>query len=78
MKLTGISNRGLIVISFLVAILWACIITERSIVQQARQETDALLRSRQTAPVAVPVKHQHINPRLPFRVAALPGQTATM
>ena len=53
MPLTGISNRGLLVIAFLVVILWGCIFAQHAIVRQARQETLMLLRSRRPA---VPVK----------------------
>jgi len=53
MTLTGISNRGLAVIAILVAILWGCIFAERAMVQQARQETLKVLRSRER-----PVKYQ--------------------
>ena len=45
MPLTGISNRGLMLIAALVAILWGCLIAERAIVRQASQETDQVLRS---------------------------------
>ena len=45
MPLTGISNRGLILIAVLVALLWGCLLAERLIVRQASQETEVLLRS---------------------------------
>lgn len=45
MPLTGISNRGLMLIATLVTILWGCLIAERAIVRQASQETDQVLRS---------------------------------
>ncbi|GEM_PF-6433734 len=51
MHLTGISNRGLAVITLLVAILWGCIFAERAIIRNAREQTDLLLHSRRMVPV---------------------------
>jgi hypothetical protein len=45
MRLTGISNHGLAVIAVLVAILWGCIVVERTIRREARDETLWMLRS---------------------------------
>ena len=42
MPLFGISNRGLLLITFLVALLWGCILAERAIVSEARQATDRI------------------------------------
>jgi hypothetical protein len=53
MRLTGISNQGLAVIAILVAILWGCILAERTIRRQAREETLLFLRSNS---VAVPAR----------------------
>ncbi len=53
MTLTGISNRGIMVIAILVAILWGCIFAEHAVIQQARSETLKVLRSRER-----PVKYQ--------------------
>ncbi len=53
MTLTGISNRGLMVIAVLVAILWGCIFTEHALINEARSETQKVLRSRER-----PVKYQ--------------------
>lgn len=39
MAIVSITNQGLKVIAVLVAVLWACIILERSIVSRANQET---------------------------------------
>src|ERR1700739_3949044 len=58
MRLTGISNHGLLVIAALVMILWGCIFAERAITRQAREETLLFLRSRGTAPLNTPVKEQ--------------------
>ena len=46
MPLFGLSTRGLLVISFLVAVLWACILAEHHIVREARRATDLELHSR--------------------------------
>lgn len=48
-RLTGISNHGLAVIALLVAVLWGCILTERTIRRQAREETLLMLRSNRGA-----------------------------
>ena len=45
MRVTGISNQGLAIIALLVAVLWGCILTERTIRRQAREETLIMLRS---------------------------------
>jgi len=50
MKLTGLSNHGLLIIAVLVAVLWGLILAERAIVRQAHQETLLLLRSRSPVP----------------------------
>ena len=44
-RVTGISNQGLAIIALLVAVLWGCILTERTIRRQAREETLIMLRS---------------------------------
>jgi hypothetical protein len=44
MTLTGISNRGLLLIAVLVGLLWGCILTERAIVRRASQQTEQFLR----------------------------------
>ena len=44
-RVTGISNQGLAIIALLVAVLWGCILTERTIRRQAREETLLMLRS---------------------------------
>jgi hypothetical protein len=63
--LTGISNRGLLLIGILVAALWGCILAERAIVNQARQETILYLR-------AVPVKYKKKHAPRPAPIAAQP------
>ncbi len=65
MTLTGISNRGLLVITVLVAILWGCILAERAIVRHAREETELFLRFHGS----VPVKEQRVKQTPPARVA---------
>jgi hypothetical protein len=64
MTLTGISNRGLVVIAFLVAMLWSCILVERSILNKARRETIEQLRPRQFIPAKYDKGEQ---PLLPLR-----------
>ena len=44
-RITGISNQGLAVIALLVAFLWGCILTERTIRRQAKEETLLMLQS---------------------------------
>jgi len=51
MPVTGISNRGLAAITFLVLVLWGCIFAERLIVRHARHQADELIRTRGPAPV---------------------------
>lgn len=64
MRLTGISNGGLLLIATLVTILWGIIFAERTIVSQAHRETLRVLRSRER----VPVKYQ----KQQFRSAPVP------
>jgi len=45
MRLIGITNQGLAAIALLVAILWGCIVVERSIRRQAWEETVQVLRT---------------------------------
>jgi hypothetical protein len=45
MRLTGISNHGLAVITVLVVVLWGCIVAERTIRREARDQTLWMLRS---------------------------------
>ncbi|MBI3698522.1 MAG: hypothetical protein HY238_27230 [Acidobacteria bacterium] len=51
MTLTGLSNRGLLVIAVLVGILWGLIFAERAIIRRAHRESQLLLRSRPSMPV---------------------------
>ncbi len=51
MRLIGITNRGLAVISVLVMVLWGLILAERSILRQARQDHYEFQRSH---PIAAP------------------------
>ena len=44
-RVTGTSNQGLAIIALLVAVLWGCVLTERNIRRQAREETLLMLRS---------------------------------
>ena len=55
-RITGISNQGLAVIALLVAFLWGCILTERTIRRQAAEETLLMLQSnpRVTLPTKAP------------------------
>jgi hypothetical protein len=65
MRLTGISNRGLLVIALLVMCLWGIIFAERAIVRQAQREHLEFFRSR---PAAAP-----INPAPETPQRAMPG-----
>jgi hypothetical protein len=65
MKLTGISNRGLVVIGLLVMFLWGIIFAERAILRQAQREHQEFLRS---LPASAPV-----NPKLQAPQRAEPG-----
>jgi hypothetical protein len=66
MRLMGISNRGLLVITLLVMCLWGIIFAERAIVRQAQREHQEFFRSR---PISVPVRP---SPGTPHR--ATPGR----
>jgi hypothetical protein len=68
-RLTGISNQGLAIITLLVAVLWGCILTERTIRRQALEETLILLRSNRgtTLPTKTPAPPSQ--PRLQRRSA---------
>jgi hypothetical protein len=68
MTLTGLSNRGLLLIAMLVAILWGCIFAERAIVNNARRETETLLRSRGRVPVQYP---KPVRQRIPLKGSAV-------
>jgi hypothetical protein len=67
MKLTGISNRGLMVIGLLVVFLWGIIFAERAIVRQAQREHDQFMRS---LPATAPANHK---PQAPQRATPGPG-----
>jgi hypothetical protein len=67
MKLTGISNRGLMVISLLVVFLWGIIFAERAIVRQAQREHHEFLRS---LPAGAPANPK---PQAPQRATPGPG-----
>ena len=45
MRLIGISNQGLIVISFLVAMLWGLIFAEQRFAHRAQRDYQEVLRS---------------------------------
>ena len=45
MRLIGISNHGLILISFLVAMLWGLIFAEQRFIHRAQQDYQEVLRS---------------------------------
>jgi hypothetical protein len=51
MRIFAISNRGLIVIGFLVAVLWGLIYTERSLTFRAQQDYLEVMRSLTVTPV---------------------------
>jgi len=61
MPLTGISNRGLVLIGMLVALLWGCILTERIVVRRAIEQTEHWLGSHPRGPASTPVKRRRIN-----------------
>jgi hypothetical protein len=66
MRVMGISNRGLLVITLLVMCLWGIIFAERAIVRQAQREHQEFFRSR---PISVPIRP---SPGTPHR--ATPGR----
>jgi hypothetical protein len=66
MRLTGISNRGLLVITLLVICLWGIIFAERAIVRQAQREHLEFFRSRPATAPATPA------PETPQRAAPGP------
>ncbi len=51
MRIFAISNRGLVVIGILVAVLWGLIYTERSLTYRAQQDYLEVMRSLTVAPV---------------------------
>lgn len=51
MTITGISNRGLLLITILVTLLWGCVFAERAIVNKARHDRLEYLRWRGPGPV---------------------------
>ena len=51
MRVFGISNRGLIVIGILVAVLWGLIYTERALTLRAQQDYLEVMRSLTLTPV---------------------------
>lgn len=61
MKIFSISNRGLIVIAFLVAVLWGLIYTERSLTLRAQRDYQEVMRSL----TVTPAKAQPIPARKP-------------
>ena len=57
MTLTGLSNRGLLMIALLVAALWGCILWARLIERRAYEETEVLFRSGASVrPASSPVR----------------------
>jgi hypothetical protein len=51
MRVFAISNRGLIVIGILVAVLWSLICAERALTLRAQQDYLEVMRSLTTTPV---------------------------
>jgi hypothetical protein len=68
MRVFAISNRGLIVIGILVAVLWGLIYTERALTLRAQQDYLEVMRSL----TATPIKTQPI----PARKSVLPASPA--
>lgn len=67
MRVFAISNRGLIVIGVLVAVLWGLIYVERSLTLKAQQDYLEVLRSTTLAPVgtqSIP-SNKPVVPRIP-------------
>lgn len=50
MKIFGITNRGLVVIALLVAVLWGVILTEHAILRSAQRDHEQFLRGLQPVP----------------------------
>ena len=72
MRLIGISNQGLIAISFLVAMLWGLIFAEQRFIHRAQQDYREALRSLPSSPAgpqSAPARQV-----VPFRPAS--GTTA--
>ena len=67
MRLSAISNRGLLVISMLVMVLWGIIVAERVIVREAQREHYEFLR---TKPAVVPTDPRPEAPQRPSRPPA--------
>ncbi len=72
MRLIGISNQGLIAISFLVAMLWGLIFAEQRFIHRAQRDYREVLRSLPGSPAgpqSAPARQS-----VPFRPAS--GTTA--
>ena len=52
MKIFGITNRGLVVITLLVAFLWGVILTEHAMLRSAQRDHDNFIRSLEPLPAA--------------------------
>jgi hypothetical protein len=66
MRVFAISNRGLIVIGILVAVLWGLIYTERALTLRAQQDYLEVMRSltapEKTQPIPARKAAPHANP----------------
>ena len=66
MRIFAISNRGLIVIGILVAVLWSLICAERALTLRAQQDYLEVMRSLTTTPVKTePNRNKPAFPGLP-------------
>ena len=72
MRLIGITNQGLIVISFLVAILWGLIFAEQRFIHHAQRDYQEVLRSLPASPAGP--QSTPAQQAVPFRPAS--GTTA--
>lgn len=52
MKIFGITNRGLVVITLLVAFLWGVILTEHAMLRSAQRDHDNFMRGLEPVPAA--------------------------
>jgi hypothetical protein len=63
MKIFGITNRGLVVITLLVAFLWGVILTEHAMLRSTQRDHDNIIRGLEPLPAATrPVPYEAPRP----------------
>ena len=70
MKIFGITNRGLVVITLLVAFLWGVILSEHAMLRSAQRDHENFMRGLQPVPAATRPAPSEA-PRVDQRAASL-------